>query len=136
VENGICSPGLVGKFLDSFVRGQNQQNDFSAARLDFLLVHHRERPISSRANHEALAIPGYLFLDRERGMSELLAESFRGFLLALANRAVVNDYVTFVRNAINFDSTEVKFAEVYGGEFRLTLFFPVRIRRGWEARGS
>jgi hypothetical protein len=29
VENGICSLGLVGKRLDGFVRGQNQQINFS-----------------------------------------------------------------------------------------------------------
>jgi hypothetical protein len=69
-------------------------------------------------------------------MSELLAESFRGLLLTLANPAAVNDDVTFISNAINFDSTEVKFAEVQGGTPRLTLFSPTRIRRGWEARGS
>ncbi len=49
-------------------------------------------------------------------MSELLAESFRGLLLALANPAAVNDDVTFISNAINFDSTEVKFAEADSSE--------------------
>src|SRR5882724_3084074 len=117
MENGICSLGLVGKRLDSFVRGQNQQSDFSAARLEFHLVHHRKRSISSRADYEALALPGYLFFDRDRGMSEFLAEFFRGLLLTLANPAAVNDDVTFIGNAINFDSTEVKFAEVHGGDF-------------------
>jgi hypothetical protein len=84
MENGICSFGLVGKCLDSFFRGQNQQSDCSTARLEFHVVHHRKRSVSSRANHEVLAFPGYLFLDRERGMSELLAESFRGLLLGAA----------------------------------------------------
>src|SRR6266851_7148338 len=135
MENGICSLGLVGKCLDSFLRGQNQQSDFSATRLKFHLVHHRKRSISSRANHEALAIPGYLFLDRDRGMSELLAESFRGLLLALANPASVNDEVTFIGNAINFDSTEVKFAEVHGGDPRFTLIISTRTRCGSEVRG-
>ena len=121
VENGICSLGLVGKCLDSFLRGQNQQSDFSAARFEFHLVHHRKRSISSRADYEALALPGYLFLDRDRGVSELLAESFRGLLLALANPATVNDDVTFINNAINFYSTEVKFAEVHGGNLCFTL---------------
>jgi hypothetical protein len=108
VENGICSLGLVGKCLDSFFRGQNQQIDFSAARLEFHLVHHRKRSISSRAYYEASALPGYLFFNRDRGVSELLAESFRGLLFARANPAAVNDDVTFMGNAINFDSTEVK----------------------------
>jgi hypothetical protein len=53
-------------------------------------------------------------------MSELLAESFRRLLLALANPAAVDDDVTFIVNAINFDSTEVKFAEVHGRD----LCFP------------
>ncbi len=99
MENGICSLGLDGKCLDSFVRGQNQQIDFSAARLEFHLVHHRKRSISSRADYEALALPGYLFLDRDRGMSELLAEFFRGLLLALANPAAVKElsrYLSFL----------------------------------------
>src|SRR5712692_216839 len=112
VENGICSLGFVGKRFDGLVGRQNQQVDFSAARLEFHLVHHRKRSISSRADYEALAFPGYLFLDRERSMSELLAEFFRGLLLALANPAAVNDDVTFIGNVIDFDSTEVKFAEV------------------------
>jgi hypothetical protein len=99
VENGICSLGLDGKCLDSFVRGQNQQIDFSAARLEFHLVHHRKRSISSRADYEALALPGYLFLDRDRGTSELFAEFFRGLLLALANPAAVKElsrYLSFL----------------------------------------
>src|ERR1700694_4581352 len=128
VENGICSLGFVGKRLDGFVRRQNQQIDFSAARLEFHLVHHRKRSVSSRADYEALALPGYLFLDRDRGMSELLAEFFRGLLLALANPAAVNDDVTFIGNAINFDSTEVKFAEVHGGAPRFTLIPSARTR--------
>jgi hypothetical protein len=121
VENGICSLGLVGKRLDSFVRGQNQQSDFSPARLEFHLVHHRKRSISSRADYEALALPGYFFLDRDWGMSELLPESFRELFLALANPAAVNDDVTFISNAINFDSTEVKFAEVHGKALRFKV---------------
>jgi hypothetical protein len=113
VENGVCSLGLVGQCVDSFVRGQNQQIDFSTARLEFHLFHHRKRSISSRTNYEALALPGYFFLDRNRGMSELLAELFREFLLALADLATVNDDVTFISSAINFDSTEMKFAEIH-----------------------
>ncbi len=62
-----------------------------------------------------LAPQGYLFLDRDRSMSELLAEFFRRLFLALANPAAVNDDVTLIGNAINFGSTEVKFAEVHGG---------------------
>jgi hypothetical protein len=54
-------------------------------------------------------------------MSELLAESFRELLLALANPAAVNDNVTFIGNAINFDSTEVKFAEVHDRDPCFTL---------------
>jgi hypothetical protein len=46
-------------------------------------------------------------------MSELLAELFREFLLALADLATVNDDVTFISSAINFDSTEMKFAEIH-----------------------
>src|ERR1700732_2692443 len=132
VENGICSIGLVGKRLDSFVRGQNQQSDFSAARLEFHLVHHRKRSISSRADYEPFALPGYLFLDRDRGMSELLAEFFRRLLLALANPAAVNDDVTFISSAINFDSTVVKFAEVHGKAPRFTLILSTRTGRGSE----
>src|SRR5246127_3340524 len=83
MENGICSLGLVGKCLDSFLRGQNQQSDFSAARLEFHLVHHRKRSISSRANHEALALPRYLFLDRERVCPNSSRNLFEGFFLRL-----------------------------------------------------
>src|ERR1700739_4541914 len=39
--------------------------------------------ISARTDYEALALPGHFFLDRNRGMSELLAEFFRGFFLRL-----------------------------------------------------
>jgi hypothetical protein len=135
VENGICSFGFLGKRLDSLVRGQNQQFDFSASRLEFHFVHHRKRSISSRADYEAFALPGYLFRNRDRGMSELLAEFFRGLFLALANPAAVNDDVTFIGNAINLDSTEVKFAEVHGGVPRFTLILSARTRRGSEVRG-
>jgi hypothetical protein len=69
LKNGICLLGLIGNYLDGFVRRQNQESDFLAARFEFHLVHHRERSISSRANHEALAIPGYLLLDREEALT-------------------------------------------------------------------
>ena len=118
VKNGICCLGLVGKRLDRFVRGQNQQIDSSPAGLEFYLLHHGKRSISSGAEYEALALPGYRFLDRDRGMSELLAESFRGLLLAPANPAAVNDDVTFISNAINFNCTEVKLGEVHGRALR------------------
>ena len=65
VENGICSLGFGGKRLDGFIRRQNQQVDSSAVRLEFHLVHHRKRSISSRADYEALALPGYLFRHRQ-----------------------------------------------------------------------
>jgi hypothetical protein len=61
-------------------------------------------------------------------MFELFAEFFRGLLLALANPAAVNDDVTFIGNAINFDSTKVKFAEVRGGAPRFTLILYARTR--------
>src|SRR5258708_17192700 len=68
-------------------------------------------------------------------MSELLAEFFRGLLLALANPAAVNHDVTFIGNAINFDSTEVKFAEVHRESPRFRLILSLRTRRGSEVRG-
>jgi hypothetical protein len=65
--------------------------------------------ISPRPSPEAIHIfpcqlrgvgtPGYLFLDRDRGTSELLAEFFRGLLLALANPAAVKElsrYLSFL----------------------------------------
>jgi hypothetical protein len=70
VENGVCSLGLVGQCLDRFVRGQNQQIDFSTARLEFHLFHHRKRSISARADYEALALPGY-FLCQHQGLGAI-----------------------------------------------------------------
>ena len=75
--------GLVGKCLDSFVSGQNQQSDFPPACLEFHLVHHRERTSISRANNEVLAFPRYLFLDRDRGIPNSSRNLFEGFFLRL-----------------------------------------------------
>lgn len=46
------------KFYRRWGIAQNQQSDFSATRLEFYFVHHWKRSISSRADHEALALPG------------------------------------------------------------------------------
>ncbi len=101
MENGICFLRFLDKCLESLVGRKNQQFNFSAPSLAFHLVHHRKRFISSRADYEALALPGYLLLERYRGVSELLAEFLRGLLPALANLAAVDNHIMFVTNAIN-----------------------------------
>src|SRR6266851_9782293 len=115
VENGVGVVGILGKRLHGLVGRQNQQIDFSAARFTFHLVHHRKRSISSGADYEASALPGHLLLNRDRSVPELLAEFLGGLLLALANLAAVDDHVIFEGDTVDFDRTEVKFAEVHGG---------------------
>jgi hypothetical protein len=56
--------------------GKISRSTFRRCASRFTCGHHRKRSISSRADYEALALPGHLFLDRHRGMSELLAEFF------------------------------------------------------------
>jgi hypothetical protein len=58
-------------------------------------------------------------------MSELLAEFLRGLLLALANPALVNDDVMFIGDAINFNSTELKFAKLQGRISASPRFYPL-----------
>jgi hypothetical protein len=129
MENGIYSLGLVGKRFDSFVRGQNEQIDFSATRLEFHLLHHRKtihiflcRLRGVGTSRVSLPRPRAGYVLSPRGI-------FSRLLLALTNPAAVNDDVTFISNAINFDSTEVKFAEVHGGASRFTLILSTRTRR-------
>ena len=79
--------GLLGKCLKSLIGRQNQEINFSAVRLALHIVHHGKRSVSSRADYEPPALPGYSLFDRDWRVTELCSELLGRFLPALANLA-------------------------------------------------
>src|SRR5713101_4926850 len=103
MQNGICFLRFLDKCLESLVGRENQQFNFSAPSLAFHLGHHRKRAISSRADYEALALPGHLLLDRYRACVRTPRGISSSAFPALANLAAVDNHIMFETNAINFD---------------------------------
>src|SRR5438876_3747117 len=75
--------GALPQSLDSFGGRQDQQFNFAPLGLLFDFSHHWKPAVRAGSDHEALTFPGYLFLDGQRRVAELLAEFLGRFLLAL-----------------------------------------------------
>src|SRR5215471_13215538 len=88
--------------LDCFRGGQDQEFDFSAFGFAFYFIHGRQLS-GTGTDHEPLTFPRNLLLDRQRRVRELLTESLRWLLLALADLATVDHHVVFVSDTINAD---------------------------------
>ena len=80
------------------------------------LVHDRQSPGAS-TDHEPLALPGYVFLDRERCVSKRVAELFRWLLIALANVPPVDHDIMLVGRTTDANRTKGKSFEVQGDPF-------------------
>ena len=65
------------------------------------------------ANDKLAAFPGYLFLDGQRRVSELIAELLGGFLLALADFTAINYDIVLVRAAVDPNGAEREFVETH-----------------------
>lgn len=93
MEQSIGVLRIPGEGLDRLVCRPDNQVDFSPACFALNLVHYRKRPIFSCSNYQTFAIPRQLLFNRYRGMSELLTELFRSFLLALEDLATINHHI-------------------------------------------
>src|SRR5262249_13933849 len=108
----FVSPGVRGQFLQGSSVGRITRSTLRR-RLALHLLYDRKRSVSSRADNETSALPGYSLLDRDRGVSEVCAEFLRGLLLALANPSPVNNQTVLISNTIDFDRPEGEFAEIH-----------------------
>src|SRR5438876_3067914 len=95
---------VVGKTSNSILRRWASLFDF---------FHHWKPAVGAGSDHEALTFPGYLFLDGQRRMAELIAELLGGFLLALANFSAIDRNVVLEGAAVDLDGAESEFVEMH-----------------------
>src|SRR5438876_9555454 len=95
---------VVGKTSNSILRRWASLFDF---------FHHWKPAVRPGSDHEALTFPGYLFLDGQRRVAELIAELLGGFLLAFADFTAINYDIVLVRAAVNLNGAESEFVETH-----------------------
>jgi hypothetical protein len=106
VQDGVgflCGPG---EQADRFCRWNDHEFDVAIVGRFADLLHHRQRAISTGADHQPAAPPGYAFRDRERGVPVRAAELPGGGLLALADLPAVDDQVVIVGHAVDSHRAE------------------------------
>src|SRR5207244_2719085 len=69
--------------------------------------------VRAGSDHEALTFPGYPFLDGQRRMTELPAESLGGFFLAFVDFAAINYDIVLIGAAVDLDGAESEFVEMH-----------------------
>src|SRR5207245_3880359 len=113
MEHCIGIFGALLQSLDGFGRRQDQQFNFAVLGLLFDFFHHWKPAVRAGSDHEALTFPGYLFLNGQRRVAELIAELLGGFLLAFANFSAIDHNVVLVCAAVDLERTERKFVETH-----------------------
>src|SRR5438876_5983957 len=113
VEHCVGVFGALLQSLDGFGGRQDQQFNFAPLGLLFDFSHHWKRAVRAGSDHEALTFPGYLFLDGQRRMTELPAESLGGFFLAFADFAAINYDIVLIGAAVDLDGAESEFVEMH-----------------------
>ncbi len=93
VQDGVGALRGPGEHADRLCRGQDDQVDLAAAGLFLDLLHHRQRAISTGADHQPATSPGDVLGDRERSVPVRAAELLGRGLLALADLPAVDDQV-------------------------------------------
>src|SRR6188474_101675 len=106
VEDRVGALRALVQGLDRVGRGRDEKVDFPPARLLLDLPHHRQRTVSTGADHQPATPPRNLFHQRERGMSIGVAESLGRSLLTFADLPPVDDEVVIVRDAVDPYGTE------------------------------
>jgi len=69
--------------------------------------------VRAGSDHGALTFPGYLFLDGQRRVAELIAELLGRLLLAFADFATINHDVVLLGAAVDLDGAESEFVETH-----------------------
>src|SRR2546429_6788265 len=77
------------------------------------LLHHRQSTVCAGADHKSVTFPGYVLLDRQGCVSEVVPEFFRGPFLAFADLPVVDHDIVFIGAAIYLERTEREFVEAH-----------------------
>src|SRR5215472_10104826 len=95
------------------MRRKHQQLDFTALCLAFYCMHNRQPAIRSCADDEAGTLPGNVFLHRERGVSEFIAELLGWSLLPLPNLSVVNHEVVVVDSGVDLERAKGEILKVH-----------------------
>src|SRR5437867_1244610 len=75
--------------------------------------HHWQSAGSSGADHKSVAFPGYVLLDRQGCVSEVVPEFFRGPFLAFADLPMVDHDIVFIGAAVDLERTEGEFVEAH-----------------------
>ena len=99
---------LAGLFVDWLVL-----HWLYSKRLLFDFFHHWKPAVRAGSDHEALTFPGYPFLDGQRRMTELPAESLGGFFLAFVDFAAINYDIVLIGAAVDLDGAESEFVEMH-----------------------
>ena len=111
VQHVTCRTALVSLAVPASTpiascRGQDDKVDLATAGLFPDLLHHRQRAISTGADHQPTTSPGDVLRDRQRGVPVRAAEPFGRGLLALADLSAVDDQVVIVGHAVDSHRTE------------------------------
>src|SRR6267143_2754301 len=101
VEDRIGVFGVLLQYLDGFDRGKNQQFDVATLRDVLYFFHHRQSSVCTGADHESVAFPRYVLLDRKRRVSEVGAEFFTWLFLAFADLPMIDHDIVFVGAAVD-----------------------------------
>src|SRR2546425_3886093 len=112
VKHCVSVVGALLESLDGFGGRQDQQFNLAPLGLLFDFFHHWKPAVRAGSDHEALTFPGYLFLDGQRRVAELIAELLGGFLLAFENFPAIDHNVVLV-GATDLERTERKFVETH-----------------------
>jgi len=113
MQNGVGVFWLFDQGLNGIDRGKNHDVDLFTACFSLDLCHHGKRPVHSCSHYEALAFPGNFLFERDGSMSELVAKGSRPLFLAHTNLAPINHKIMLVLDAVDFERTELKFAEFH-----------------------
>src|ERR1035438_5387836 len=100
MENGVGVFGAPIQEVHGFFRWEDEQFNFTPLSLTFDLIHGWQRSFAL-THHQPTAFPRDLLLQRERRVSEGVAELLRGFLLSFANLTSVDHHVIAVLNAVD-----------------------------------
>src|SRR5262252_3283930 len=112
MQDRIRLGSIAFQNLDGLNCGQDEQFNSAPFGFPLHLRHHRKRACAS-ADHEAAALPRYLFLEGEWRVSEFGAVFLGRFLLAFTYPPAVNHHIMFVGDAIDANGTEGKILETH-----------------------
>src|SRR2546430_11956838 len=84
-----------------------------ARSLALHFFHHRQSTVCAGADHKSVAFPGYVLLDRQGCVSEVVPEFFRWPFLAFADLPMVDHDIVFIGAAVDLERTEGQFVEAH-----------------------